>query len=1250
LNSVEAWLVGLVQGRLNAAIRAGNFEEAVKQARQVATLRAKAQGKYHWEVIDARLAVERWERLARVPPKDRPAVLTALRHLGEGGLLRARRDYQGAERACGEALANFRNVLGEEHCETSLCYNILAANLEAQGQQALAQPHREKALRIVKKALGEQHANTAALYQNLACNLDAQGQHTSAQPLHRRALAIQRRARGERHPETAHCYNSLAHNLDALGDHARAQPLYQKALAIWRNALGEEHPHTALGYSNVAFNLRAQGQHAQAQPLFKKALAIRKKVLGEAHPDTATSYNNLAANLDDLGQHTLAQPLHYRALAIRKQVLGEAGADTAESYHNLAANLQAQGQHASARPLLAKALAIRRSVLGEDHPATALSYHWAGSDLVAQGKYGQAEPLIEKALAIRRRALGPDQLLTHLSGSLLAFNLNAQGKHASAQPLFEEALAICRNLRGEEHSDTAISHCNVGASLNAQGRYDKAQERFEKALAIWRKVRGEEHALTANGYTNLGDNLLGQGKDALAQPLFNRALLIRRKVLGEEHADTAIAYNNLAIIHYRQGKYAAAEEGYRKALAIFRKVLGEEHPDTAQTYNNLAGSLNAQGKFAQAAPYWGAAFRTSTTARLFVAASGFERALHRAHQTHPGEALAVCLARLGEPILAWQYAEASLARGLLDDLEAATTASQQPDRESRARLARVDALLVPLLSRSDLSAAQRQRRDEYQRQRAALLGELARQAGQRSARLVYPLERIQRQLPDDTALVLWVAYDEEMWGCVLRSKGPPRWHRVPGRGPRGAWTEADFALPRRFHRALVDPAAPPTERNRHAATLRQRLLDPLQPHLAARDHLPVARRLLVVSRGMEWLPLEVLTGEQTVSYVPSGTLFARLREQRRPMREQSLLALGDPVFSVRQPEPPAHGLLVRLVLPGSTAARAGLRSGDVLLRHGKTNLKTLADLDAASRGGPAALTYWRHGSEHTLRRMGGPLGVVLDERPVPQAVKAWRQDNTFLAQRGTGHSPLPGTRWEVEALARLVSPACTLLGSRASEEQLEELARWGKLKAFRLIHLATHGEVNETRPERSALILAQDRLPDPLEQATRGRTVHEGRLTVETIRTTWKLDADLVVLSACQTALGKATTAEGLLGFAQALLAKGARSVVLSRWKVDDVATALLMVRFYENLLGKRDLKKPMPRAEALQEARNWLRQLPRAELEPLAARLAGGTLRGTQKAARPLVQAKAPPLPLGERPFAHPYYWAAFVLIGDPE
>ncbi len=151
---------------------------------------------------------------------------------------------------------------------------------------------------------------------------------------------------------------------------------------------------------------------------------------------------------------------------------------------------------------------------------------------------------------------------------------------------------------------------------------------------------------------------------------------------------------------------------------------------------------------------------------------------------------------------------------------------------------------------------------------------------------------------------------------------------------------------------------------------------------------------------------------------------------------------------------------------------------------------------------------------------------------------------------------------------------------------------------------------------------------------------------MDEIRLRWELNAELVTLSACDTALGKDAGGEGLVGFAQALLLSGSQSVCLSLWKVDDVATTLLMGRFYQNMLGSRDdLNRPLTKVDALQEAKDWLRTLPKREATEMVAKLSGGIARGKGQPAKALV---IPELQSASGcPFAHPAYWAAFVLVG---
>jgi tetratricopeptide (TPR) repeat protein len=1099
------------------------------------------------------------------------------------------------------------------------------------------------------------------------------GRFAEAVEAARRVLEVRRRAQGEGHWEAV----SAAWRLKAL---ERVASLPADAQKEWQ---------TLGGIMREADQKEQQVQYAEAQPLLEKALAITRQALGEDHPDTAQSYNNLARNLAAQGKYDEAHPPYEKALAIWRRALGEDHPDTASGYNNVAVNLNAQGKYVEAQPLNEKALAILRKALGEEHALTASGYNNLAYNLNAQGKYAEAQPLYEKALAIRRKALGEDDPNTASSYNNLAYNLNAKGKYAEAQPLYEKALAIRRKALGDDHPNTASSYNNVAANLNAEGKYAEVQPLYEKALAIQRKALGEDHPDTARSYNNLAYNLNAQGKYTEAQPLYEKALAIRRKALREDHPDTAASYNNVASNLHDKGKYTEAQPLYEKALAIRRKTLEEDHPDTAQSYNNLAYNLNAQGKYVEAEAAWTKAAVTFGQARSHFAFTGLSRSARTAEGS-PLTALAAVLARNGKPTEAWRRLEENLGRGLFDDLSARQARPLSAEDHARqrdllARLERLDKLFDNLpAGKADAPELQKRladlsrQRSTAQAEHSAFEAELVQRYGV-AAGEVYDLDAIQKRLPPDTALVAWLDRageahsadpDGEHWVCVVRHLGTPAWVGLKGTGPRDSWTEDDLDLPRQMAAACAAEADPDDRTWKDwAARLTRQRLAPVTEFLAGQTDLPPVKHLVVLpSPSLAGIPVEALLRPQdgyTVSYAPSGTLLAWLLrkglEPLSPARSQApaLLALADPVFppakSPAAGPSPDHGVLVTQVLPDSAAARVGLQKDDVLLKYGNTTLASPEDLVAAiqrtlqTHGGKEVhLAAWRDGKTLDLTVPPGRLGIEFDRRPAPQALKEDREFAALMrSARGGSFDPLPGTRREVRAVALALqtrdkeAAVTTLVGSDANEQRLAELLTGQKPAPYRFIHLATHGVAADRFAMRSALILSQDKLPDPPEQVLHGKPVYDGRLTAAEVMQHWNLDADLVVLSACQSGRGKHEGGEGFVGFAQALLLAGARSVVVSLWKVDDTATALLMQRFYQNLLGSRTGQdKPMPKAEALQEAKHWLRALTAEEAQKLIGLLPPGE-RGERVKARAAASSA--------RPYAHPHYWAAFILVGDP-
>jgi tetratricopeptide (TPR) repeat protein len=1089
--------------------------------------------------------------------------------------------------------------------------------------------------------------------------------------------------------QSARTMNEQAETLFAQGKYAQAQPIFEKALEIRRRLLTDDHPDTADSYDNLAYNHNVQGRYAQAQPLYEKALEIRRRLLTDDHPLTTTGYNNVAFNLNAQGKYAQAQPLHEKALEIRHRLLTDDHPLTATGYSNLAVNLTGQGKYAQAQPLFERALEIRRRLLGDDHPSTAESYNNLAVNLLFQGSYAQAQPLFERALEIRRRLLGDDHNVTAQGYNNVAANLAHQGKYAQAQPLYEKALAINRRLLTDDHPHTANSYNNLAANLGRQEKDAEAQPLFEKALEIYRRLLTDDHPQTASICDSLAVNLTNQGKYTQAQPLFEKALEIRRRLLSDDHPETARTYDNLAANLAAQGKYAQADPPYEKAMEIRHRLLTDDHPDTARSYGNLAANLAAQGKYREAQDRWQTAVKSLDKARLRIAFAGLERA-GRVKSMRP--ALAAVLARLGRPAEAWQRLEEDLGRGLLDELAARQDGRLTPAERARLRelttaLERLDKLVET--TPKGLDQAERAKRYEDLKRRRELasiaLGEFQTKLLKHYDALageVARLSEIQATLPADAALVAWVDItpegpnaadpDGEHWGVVIRSRGIPAWIPIAGTGTDGLWTKDDTALAGRVRTELRRlPAVRAADLRPLLERLRTQRLEPLAKAMAATaEGLPPAFRLIVLpSRAMAGIPVDALLDTEDtrmVSYAPSATVFKYLRDQPRPDRHAGLLALGDPVYErpdeSSEPKPtPDHGLLVNIVAPGSNAATHGLKGGDVLLAYNGMTLNKKDDLKVVAEGDkPIGVEVWRDGRSSPRELAPGKLGVVIDPRPAPEAIAANRAIKKVLVAARSGDedlAPLPGTRNEVEAIARLFKAdnrtTQTLLGSDASEPELDRLAAAGELGRFGFIHLATHGVIDEGVPFRSAVILTQTGLPDPLEQVLQNKPAYDGRLLVREIQRGWELKAELVTLSACETALGRESGGEGFVGFTQALLVSGARSVCLSLWRVDDTATALLMQRFYANLLGRRPaLSSPMPKAEALRDAKAWLRDLRRGEVLALTAELSGGVERGKGAKGRQAVELAAS-VPAGadnDHPYASPHFWAAFVLSGDPD
>jgi len=1084
-------------------------------------------------------------------------------------------------------------------------------------------------------------------------------------------------------------------------------PVVDGLIAIRRRIFGEDDLDKAARYNASAADFHSQARYAEAEQLFRDALDLRRNRLGEWHADTAVSYSNLAVNLQDQGKVAEAEPQLRQALEISLRVSGENSFATASYYHNLAWALQRLGKSADATPFFRKSLEITLRVRGEQHCDTAWMYTSLAQNLNDLCKDAEGDSLLRKAAAIVREVSGQEHYQTAVICSHLGGNLLDRGEAIEALSMFCRALDITRRKRGDVHNDTATSHQNVARALRAQGRAEDARKHLQKAYDIDCRVFGESHRFSLRRRGELAEFLRDDGHVAEAVVILEEAAEGMHRALGADHLDLAIIYNNLAVALGGLGRPDEAKYVLGKALAIRSRAQGNEHRDVVMCLNNMGTIIFKQGNAVEALPFlqkaadshrraygdlhpvssifvgnYALALKSTgqpeeATAALRLAARGFEASrLKRAEgleraigdSGNPRRLLAV-IGQERDPVEAWRQIELSLARGFLDQQASrrGSVTATEAERESewQARLAALQPRILYLVSQRARSPEEETELADLIRQRNEVGNQLSELAVELSERQVERSEAIQAALAPHAALVFWVDVSvsgglEEHFACVVRRDGGPFWAKLPGSGEQGQWTKADTGLVWGLKQALAQDG-PAVDLGSLIDRARRQRFGPILEHLTQHG---ITQLFIVGVDEMAGVPVDVLVPEFTIGYVPSGTYLARL--PGKPAYENTLLAVGDPVYrrakasAVQVTAMPPHGVLVREAVPTGSAAQAGISPGDVLLRYGERVLESVEQLkDAIEKATVAgdttvAVRVWRVDAENnvlekTLSLPVGPLGVVLALEPAPAAIADARQTDMMLAglRGGETWDDLPGTRYEVSRISELFPTARVLLDGEASERTVEGLRASGELRRYRYLHFATHGKGNDATAFESKLALSQD--AETEEFSKPGEPWMNNEISAREVLDYWKLDADLVTLSACESGLGKQGAGDGLLGFTQAFLVNGARSVCLSLWKVDDTATALLMQRFYQNLLGMRpELPQPMRKVDALREAKRWLRDLTAQEALEATATLTGGVSRGIRGeiALAQRIKADRP----DDRPWAEPHYWAAFILIGDPE
>ncbi|MFO0701109.1 MAG: tetratricopeptide repeat protein [Nitrospira sp.] len=1006
--------------------------------------------------------------------------------------------------------------------------------------------------------------------------------------------------------ETAKRLNAQVSQLFYQAGKAReAIPLAQQLLAIREKVLGPEHPETATALNTLGSLYHSVGEYEEARPLMLRVLAIREKVLGMEHPDTARSLRNLAEIYRVTGAHADAEPLFQRALAINEKVLGPEHPNTVQVLNGFAGLYHAIGKYGQAKLMLQRALAIRKKTLGPEHPDTIPSLNNLAELYRVTGAYAEAEPLYQRALAISEKVLGPEHPNTASALNNLAVLYQSTGAYGKAESLHQRALMIRERILGPEHPDTAMSLGNLAAIYGSIGSNAQAESLHQRALAIHEKVLGPEHPITTSSMNNLGSYYLEMGAYTQAEPLLKRALAISEKVLGPEHPDTAVSLNNLAELYNKTGAYAQVEPLLKRALSITEKVLGPEHPDTAGSLNNLAELYEDTGAYEQATPL----MQRALAIREKVL--GLE---------HPATAKSLNnVAALSWRQNRWTDAYTQFQRAMhIQNLNARRELVQGNDGRKRSYMATLEGSTHKVVSFAQAASLQ-----------APASIKLGLETVLQRKGLVLDV------LTDNLARLRKSVSLEDQALLASYQTAATQWATVSMRGPGTMSIEQYRSLQADLQRDVKTLEA---QLSSHSSRFR----DQVQPLTIQQVQQALSPKAVL----LEWIRFDSFNSKAT-----------RQERQWGAARYAVFLlkSSGDPVLvdvGEAQPiETLMTDLLTALRRPGQQQAVAlsAKELGRLLLQplrphfgaaqqlfiapDGQLNLIPFGVLQDAQGGtllDEYELTYVTSGrdllSSHSSSKVSNSTLVFADPDFGPfgsegASKKISSNRSVDYDRAGFRFEALPGTRQEAEALRTLLKlpPSQVLTQQNATETALKQV------HGPRLLHLATHGfflndlSVDLNASARSVRAVALDESSRPpvvqgenpllrsglaLAGANQVRSgADDGILTALEAANLDLQGTQLVVLSACETGVGQVHNGEGVYGLRRALVLAGVQTQVASLWKVDDAATTEFMVAYY------RHLQAGLGRSAALRAVQRSMKENPKR---------------------------------------AHPYYWAAFVVIGD--
>lgn len=1190
----------------------GKYDQALKIATKTLSLQKTEFGAKHYSVAESL-----------------GAMATIYYNLGE---------YGKADFLYKEVMPIYENELGAEHIEVGISLNNLGQLYLGSGNYMKAEELFSKALLIYENIQGPEDPDIATILNNLGAIDLRFSNFDEAKRLFEKALVIMKKHYGSEHPKVAYCLNNLGNLYYHLNEYSKSESFFKKALEIRENYYGADHNDVLISLNNLAMLYLNLDEYTEAEPLFNKALLISEKILGSEHPTVAMIIGNLATLNSHLGKYKTAISLNKKALAIQKKIYGSDHDSVAISLNNLAMLHLNLGEYIEAEPLFNKALIICEKALGSEHPTVAMILNNLGMTYLNLGEYTKTALLFKRALNIYEKAYDSENVQIATTLNNLALLYQDLDEFEMAEQMYKKALTIYKKVLGSDSIQVAGNLNNLAFFYKKLGNYDKAKELYKEALVIYKNALENDHPLLTTTQDNLAVLYYDMGEYSDAKQLLQQVLITREKFLGTDHIEVADSLNNLGGIYTEEGDQIKAEEFFNRALNIYTESIGPENKQVARTQNNLANVYEKLGKYKQAQDYY------EKSLALYEKIFGLEHS----EVSDMMVTLALSYAAQGDRIKARQLIIQSqkININLIDHVMGFSSDKRKfnflvsKERSLHVTLSflfqphlnqdlsvQKDILNVWLKRKGLILETQKQYHDALCYSDDKQISQAAMELSKVRSRLSKLIFSTPNQEDSDTYRNEIAQLENQKGDLEATLSKLSKVFATERKKSNVTCVKIAQTMP--SNTILVDFARISQynfeNKNNDQTWLSDRYIAFII-HAGNGDNI-------------DWIDLgpadeidneisafrEMLAGVNTDMSENTTNILKKLHSLVfQPIKSK----IGDTKEIFISPDGDLS-LLPFEVLQGND---------DKFLIENYTFNYLSAGRDILGFGETI------EGNNRSLI-MGNPDFNINSEqkRTIINNLELKKHDRKSIAKRskdiqnsGSWQS-LPGTLDEVQAIYNIIGKdkAELFTGKEAIEDVLMD---WGVPK---VLHLATHGFFLENKPidfkntnkinRGFSLEPESNQLfsPSPISVDTENPllrsgivlagankilntdndTISDGIVTSEEILGMNLRGTEMVVLSACDTGLGEVKNGEGVFGLRRAFTQAGTKSLVMSMWKVPDKETKELMVNFYSNIYTKG-----MDRCQALRQA--TLKQI------QITKHRYGN---------------------------ANPYYWGAFVFMGEP-